>query len=62
MIMLFLIYWLFCSGWMLNELSENNKDLSGFEEFLAVMCSWAVFPLCIGKEFSKHNMSNHIKK
>ena len=62
MTMLFLIYWLFCIGWMLNELSESKNSFSWFEEFLAVMGSWALLPLCLGKEFSEHNMSNHIKK
>ncbi len=62
MMMLFSIYWLFCIGWILNELSESNKDLSGFEEFLAVMGSWALLPLCLGKEFSERNISNSSEK
>lgn len=62
MTMLFLIYWLFCIGWILNELVESKNNLSWFEEFLAVMGSWALFPLCIGKEFSGRNISNNIKK
>ena len=62
MMMLFSIYWLFCIGWILNELSESKNNFSWFEELLAIMGSWALLPLCLGKEFSDRNISNSSKK